>query len=786
MSITLGDAVVYLTANNEGLNQALSGAKQKVTGWAGGLGGTVATLAGGAVLAGATAAAGAVVGIGTAAANLSGQVAQAQRDLRTELGASAEEAERLGGVAKKVFAGDFAGTIGEAASAVGEARKQLGDLGDKELQTAAERAIALKDAFGPEYKESMNAAAVLMDEFGLSEQQAFDFLAKGYQEGLDSSGDFLDSIREYGGLFGQSKATAGEFFSLMQTGLQGGVLGTDKAADMFKEFSIRIVDGSQTTRDGLDSIGLGWRNIEAGLADGSISVTDAFSMISGELAKIEDPIRRNQLGVALFGTQFEDLGDKAALGLDLTKTKLDDMAGAGESLNEQYNNWTSLFSSLWRQSLVALSPVSDKLLGLANNVMPAVREKFAAFLPTIEGLSEKLGILVSFVADLFSGQTMDVSTYVDFIKLFGPDFTETLLGVVTYIRDSLLPALNEWGTWLLNEGLPALSAFGGGILRQVLPGLAKLFEWGLAIGSVVWPILVNGISWAAENMSSFLPVMLAVGAGILALSSPVTAIAGLILLLGSAWANNWGGIQEKTQQVMATLQPYFDVLKQILTDFYADILPALQQVWQTMTDQWTNQLQPALANLWAAFSDLFAALGFGTGDTDLLAVALAILKTGLDGFVILLDLLNPLIEGLATFLAFAAEQITTAAGNIGDLITGLEGIYNWILKLITKIGEFGEGLASVGDYVPDWLVPGSPTPFEMGLRGISKALKAVSDVDVNLGAGEQGLATKAINQTSTDNRRIDQSKRQEFNLYVNSSQPVETITQEYAFLKAMG
>ena len=43
--------------------------------------------------------------------------------------------------------------------------------------------------------------------------------------------------------------------TLLSQGLEGGARDTDKVADSLKEFSIRAVDGSKTTREGFEALG---------------------------------------------------------------------------------------------------------------------------------------------------------------------------------------------------------------------------------------------------------------------------------------------------------------------------------------------------------------------------------------------------------------------------------------------------------------------------------------------------------------------------------------------------
>lgn len=207
-------------------------------------------------VAAAAAIAVAVIGIGVAAFGVSNDVATATANIQAELGTTAEESERLAAIAADVWGNNFAGSITEAAGAVGLIRQQLGDLADNELQRATENAFRLQDVFGVEVPESVDAARTLMEQFGLTSEQAFDFIAKGFQNGLNRSDDFLDTIGEYSVQFASGGADAGQFFSLLESGLQGGMLGTDRAADAFKEFRVRIQDGSDATAEALESIGI--------------------------------------------------------------------------------------------------------------------------------------------------------------------------------------------------------------------------------------------------------------------------------------------------------------------------------------------------------------------------------------------------------------------------------------------------------------------------------------------------------------------------------------------------
>lgn len=117
----------------------------------------------------------------------------------------------------------------------------------KGLQNVTESAFALRDTFGYEIPESTRAAKAMMDNFGTSGEEAMNLIAAGAQNGLDYSGELLDSISEYSVQFAKVGLDADDMFKVLQKGAESGAFNLDKVGDAVKEFSIRAIDGSDTT-----------------------------------------------------------------------------------------------------------------------------------------------------------------------------------------------------------------------------------------------------------------------------------------------------------------------------------------------------------------------------------------------------------------------------------------------------------------------------------------------------------------------------------------------------------
>lgn len=380
---TLGEALLGTVVDLDGLFDGIDKARAAAdTGF-----GEIAGILSGALTTAAVGVGVALAGVGIAAGKMAYDTENAIKGLQAQLGLTREEAEKLGTVGDQVWAKGFGENLDEAYAMVGRVRQELKDLSGQELQNVTTGAAAIAQTFEQDFGSVVNTVATLRQNFpGLTEVQALDMIAKGFQNGLDASGDYLDSLREYAPQFSALGSDAGQFFSVLETGLSGGVLGADKAPDLFKEMRLRISEETDAVRESLQMIGVDADAFFAGLRDGSMSGIDAFEIIQGGLARVKDPVAQNTAAVALLGTQWEDLGPAAVLAIDTTNSSIADMAGATDSLYVQYTSLGDAFEQGSRQAMLAIRPLGDALLELVNAAMPYVMQGFAWFRDQLPGI----------------------------------------------------------------------------------------------------------------------------------------------------------------------------------------------------------------------------------------------------------------------------------------------------------------------------------------------------------------------------------------------------------------
>lgn len=318
-----GDAIAQLGQDAE-----------RADGKAGGLLDTLTQLAGvdlnklGLAGLGAAAAAGVKQGMETA-----DEQTAVRGQMAAYTGKTGEELAALEEMGKDVYRQGYGEDLMDAAQGVATINSYTRATGE-ELQNATQYAFRMRDVFGHDIPESARTAQQMMTVFGVSAEEAYGLMAAGAQEGADKNGNLLDTINEYAPYYEKAGKSAAEFMGTLTAGSEAGIYDVDKIGDAMKEFTIRLTDGSDTTKEALKGLGVETLDLPSKFAQGGEAASAAFDMIIDKLMAIEDPLTRNQAGVALFGTQWEDTGG-AILGIfDQIDSGTTDTRAALEALNE--------------------------------------------------------------------------------------------------------------------------------------------------------------------------------------------------------------------------------------------------------------------------------------------------------------------------------------------------------------------------------------------------------------------------------------------------------------------
>jgi len=479
----------------------------------------------------------------------------------------------------------------------------------------------------------------------------------------------------------------------------------------------------------------------------------------------------------------------------LILSNLDDaIGGTAEALaNTTAGSWT-----------IFKETIADAGEGVVTSLLPALNTLMMTYLvpliPIIQGVADTLGSGLSYLLSFATG-ARDLSAALN-------EF-----GILEFLAQAFGVQLPE-GLQAADEALSAISDF---ITGTFMPALSSIWEQTgaeLPTAQQIFESVSAAINTALTNVSTF-----------------ITGTLIPIMESAVAWTvENWPIIQAKIEEVMAGVQSVIDTVLTWALAFWTEHGDSVITIVTAFIEQTRDTIETTLNIIqvfWGAFGDTILLIvgNMASAVGAVIDLFAAILDRDFDGIKESLETLwTDLWESVKSILGSAVEFIlglmgqTTEEfisnwrgtfelaqtivevvwGNIVSTISGaISGIINSISAAISWVGSFIDKILSIPP-LPDWLTPGSPTPFEMGLWGIAESLKDVTglirdlsasfpSLNASVGAFGSAMITPPATPGQIAGGAMSNSYTSSpaFNLNVNTSKPAQSIQHEFAVMQTL-
>lgn len=618
-------------------------------------------------------------------ADLGGEWQTATNQMASATGAAGEELENLRDVMENVYADNFGEDVADVADAVALVDRNMANLDKNGLTNATEGALALRDAFEYDVAESTRAAEAIRKNFGSSAEEAFSLIAAGAQNGLDYSGELIDTINEYSSQFSKLGFTADGMFNLLQSGADSTAWNLDKVGDAIKEFSIRAIDGSDTTVAAFKDLGYNAEEIMATFAAGGEGANEAFFDVINTLLDVDDQVKRDALGVALFGTMWEDLGVEAMEAMAGASQAAYDTEGALEQINQvRYNDLDSALQGIGRQMEVSLLPAADAVYQSLMDNMPEITEAMEEVSPVIAEIAE------------------------DFADWAGGAISDGLPVLVDGIKD-----FADWAGKAYDKAQPFLS-FLWEHKGTVLAVAAALRVLGPAIGAVTTAMnafrtakTFMALLQSSGKITQVTNAFKAFGSALMGPLGIIIAVAAAIALLYKNW-----------DTVKAWLVNFGNTVNQIWTNFSNMVGNAITAIGQKFPllgaylQGWWESIQAAVDNVKAIFQNIIDFISnVFSGNWSAAWQNIVNIFGNLFGMIV--NLAKAPINGVISAINWVLSKINSISVTIPDWVPGVGGkTLGFNIPTIPQLAEGG--------------VATSPTLAEIGEGGEPEAVMPLS------------------------------------------------------------
>lgn len=240
----------------------------------------------------------------------------------------------IAGVAAAGTAFKFWRDYNEGVAEANRLTKQFTGESGEALNSIRSSIQAIADAFGKDFKETLQAVDTLVSQFGIDWQEASDLVAKGFAAGADVNGDFLANIKQYAPALRDAGLSAEELVAVIQQTRSG--LFSKEGLDMITRASKSLRDMSNSTADALRGIGINADEMKNKLANGSITMMQAIQQVSTHLKGVSE--NSQEAGAILsdvFGRKGVAAGEAQIKTLADLEMSLDSLTKAEGEYGEQ-------------------------------------------------------------------------------------------------------------------------------------------------------------------------------------------------------------------------------------------------------------------------------------------------------------------------------------------------------------------------------------------------------------------------------------------------------------------
>lgn len=309
-------------------------------------------------------------------------------DLQITMGITEESAKDLYATVKDISKGGY--SIEGIANAVKMLEQRFG-LSAEESEELAQ-GIDLLNKYGYEHKDVIRFMTSAVNDWGMTYEEALDYILKGEQEGLNMSEDWMDTLVEYTPIFSTLGITGNDAFNLIREAMKATGVDSDKAADIVKEFFLTLTDGSTTSQEAFDALGLNIDDLKNKINDGSLTSVEAMQKVMEAIMGVGDETEQARLLQEIFKGTIEygsigiveawaNVGNEVINTTGTIDAAKEAFEGSYEAAKQDLSNsWNTLSETIGSKAVPALTWTIDlfnDILVTVLNIGPLVKNMFA-------------------------------------------------------------------------------------------------------------------------------------------------------------------------------------------------------------------------------------------------------------------------------------------------------------------------------------------------------------------------------------------------------------------------
>lgn len=709
--------------------------------------------------------------IGTKAMDAYSETENAVTKVNAYFGETGQAAEESANVIKSVYSDGVGESMDSVADAVLMVKKNLGDLSETDLTNLTQQAITLDELYGIDMNETLRGVNSLMQQYGLTAQEAMDYIVVGTQNGLDKTNELGDNLSEYAGKFSQAGYSASEYFQLLDNGLKNGAYNLDKVNDAINEVTTRLVDG--TLGESIGSFSTKTQELFTSWQNGGATQKQVIDSIVADIGNCTNQQEALNLAALAFGTMAEDGNLKFITSLTSVGSTYESVKGSAQGMFDATTTPMQQMESNTRKLQQALVPLGEKLAELANAILPplvsvittiggwferlpgpvqnfviilgALLAAFTALTPVIAAISVAMGALnvsmlpiiavIAAVAAAIAGIIAIIQNWGAITQWFGELWNTICTGIGAMV-DSLKAWFSNLWTHLQSvwEGICNVVQTAVMLLGSIIQGAVDIITLPF---QMIWENCKGIVSSVWEGIKSV------VSSAIHAVSSTISSVMGAIK---NVISTVWNAISSKVSSVLNTIKTTVSTVFNAVKSVASSIWNGIKSVISSVVDGIKSKISSVFNGVKSTVTSIFngiksTATSVWNGIKDAIIKPVEAAKNAVKGII---DKITGFFSGMKLELPKIKLPHFKISGKLSLSPPSVPHLsIDWykeggILTKPTVFGMNGSSLMAGGEAGKEAVLP---------LKGFYDQLEHILSSRMNTGKMEQYLAVIANNSS---------------------------------------
>lgn len=474
---------------------------------------------------------------------------------------------------------------------------------------------------GIDFTELIQETNEIASELNMSNEEALGLTNSLLKMGFPP--EQIDIIAEYGKQLSDAGYDAEEVQSIMQAGVETGTWNIDNLLDGLKEgrilvgeFGTEVDDATKDILKGTDISADQLQEWGKAVAGGGEKGKAAMQEVASALDGVKDATKKNELGVKIFGTLYEDQGqniiDTLLNAEDQIVSTKDNQEALNNAASELDNSPAVKMKDAMNDIKAALAPLLEDIADFVSQIADWAKEnsQLVSTLTVIATISGIVGGALIALAPIIFSVVNIFNLLKTVLPIIGAAFGAIsapvwiVIGVITALIGIITLLWTNWDTvsqwlaasweWIKETAVIVFNAIGTGI--------SVAWEWIKNATTTVWETIKTGLSVTWEWIKTTATTVFTW------IKDGITAV--------------WNGIKTVTTTVWNGIKGFISGLwngiKDTASSVFNGIKDAIGNVWDgiknTTSSMW-NGIKDTITGIWDGLKDTASSAFNGIKDT---------------------------------------------------------------------------------------------------------------------------------------------------------------------------